>query len=117
MKNALLIAAVLVSGFAHASAAVDYTCAGYVPSATPKNGVSQQSISFSMTGANDAITMQILALSLDSVDPKNAFLTADSTCKFSMLPDAKYPAYRVSVQGKCGTSVNWNFKGMCFYDN
>jgi hypothetical protein len=104
-----------VTAFAHASGAVDYTCAGYVPN-TSGGQQTQQSISFTMTYANHEVTLQVLGLSLGTVDPKTSFLTVDSTCKFNMTPDDKYPAYRISIDGKCGTTVPWNFKGMCFFD-
>ena len=69
-----------------------------------------------MIGANDGVTLHIVSKTIDQVDPNNADLTVDGSCKFTMDPDRKLPAYDISVKGKCGTQVQQNFKGVCFFD-
>jgi hypothetical protein len=111
----VIFAALLATG-AHASGAVDYTCAGFEPGRPGMGPKSVQSVSFTMTGANDGVSLQILKKSRDAVDPRTSSLVVGADCKFSMVPDEHFPAYRVSVSGKCGTSQEQNFKGMCFFD-
>src|SRR4051812_4772650 len=116
LSAALISMSFAISNLAHASGAVDYSCAGYIPNSTQGGPLSQESVVFHMTGANDGITIEIVSKSQSQMDPANKFLDAGQNCKFSMEPDAQYPAYRISVLGKCGTKIQQNFKGICFFD-
>jgi hypothetical protein len=116
LRAALIGLTLAVSNLAHASGAVEYTCAGFIPSGTPGGQLTQESIVFNMTSANHAIDIEIVSKSQSDVDPAGKFLSVDKDCKFTMEPAAGYPAYRVSVLGKCGTKIGQNFKGVCFFN-
>jgi hypothetical protein len=117
VKIVLASAAFIFSATAFASGAVEYTCAGFVPSTAEDGTLSSEALGFSMTSANGGIILTIESRSKGSVDVANADLTVGNDCRFSMVPNKIYPAYDVSVSGKCGTKVKHNFKGTCFFNN
>ncbi|MGZ3722681.1 MAG: hypothetical protein ACXVA9_07125 [Bdellovibrionales bacterium] len=105
------------SNMAFASGAVVYSCAGFQPNMSGSGPLSEQAVVFNMTSANNEVTIEVVRKSVDNVDPANStFTVGGKDCKFTMDPDEKFPAYRVSVSGKCGTAVQQNFKGICFFD-
>ncbi|WP_413289210.1 hypothetical protein [Bdellovibrio sp. HCB337] len=106
-----------ISGFASARAAVSYNCSGYEPNLSGKGGLTKQAVVFNLVSAQDETTVQIVSKSRESVDPANSTLVVESGhCTFDMIPDSEFPAYRISISGTCGTKMNHNYKGICFFE-
>lgn len=118
MKN-ILVASLLslaFANFAFARGAVSYDCAGFEPNTTGQGALSKQSVVFTFISSEGDTSIQITSKSMEKVDPANAnLLVTGKDCVFDMVPDTEFPAYRVSASGMCGTKVQQNLKGMCFF--
>ena len=122
MKTFAFVIGLLLSAQSFASGAVDYTCVGYSPNPTKWAPQGQEAVVFNFTSAPSAgpgntAYAQILSRSESSVDPKNSALNLDSKdCTCTSLPSKEHSAYNVTIKGTCGTKVDQDITGICFFN-
>lgn len=121
MKLNLLTSAaltLLISNFALASGAVDYSCAGYIPSHGEGIGLAKASVVFHFLSApSGESAVDILSRSDRDHRARPVSLDIDGKdCDMTVVPDGKLPAYRVTIKGTCGTKETQDIVGICFFD-